>query len=190
MDARDIVKHIPLFDGLPEKQLEILAASAREKSYAPGQTIFVDTQEAQAFYLVVWGRVKIFKSTLDGKEQTIFLFGPGEPFCLTSLTDEFSPASAMALDDTRIIIEQQYIRNREGVIEKQALSYRHDQGYRGSPSHPPVIGVSPTLELPNILRVPFDQDANRVIAELVALRPAVHVFLKPPFEQVEIVSSV
>ena len=104
MDTRDIVKHIPLFQGLPEKQVEILAASARGKHYAPGQTIFVDTQEAQAFYLVVWGRVKIFKSTLDGKEQTIFLFGPGEPFCLTSLTDEFSPASAMALDDTRIIM--------------------------------------------------------------------------------------
>ena len=104
MDAQDIVKHIPLFQGLPEEQMEILAACAQEKRYAPGQTIFVDTQEAQAFYLVVWGRVKIFKSSLDGKEQTIFLFGPGEPFCLTALTDEFSPASAVALEDTRIIM--------------------------------------------------------------------------------------
>ena len=104
MDERDIIKHIPLFQGLPEEQMEILAACAREKRYAPGQTIFVDTQEAQAFYLVVWGRVKIFKSALDGREQTIFLFGPGEPFCLTALTDEFSPASAMALEDTRIIM--------------------------------------------------------------------------------------
>ena len=104
MDTRDIVKHISLFQGLPEKQMEILAACAREKRFAPGQTIFVDTQEAQAFYLVVWGRVKIFKSTLGGKEQTIFHFGPGEPFCLTALTDESSPASAMALEDTRILM--------------------------------------------------------------------------------------
>lgn len=104
MDERDIFQHIPLFEGLPEEQVKILAACAREKRYSPGQTIFIDTQEIRAFYLVVWGRVKIFKSTSDGKEQTVFLFGPGEPFCLTALTDEFSPASAMALEDTRIIM--------------------------------------------------------------------------------------
>lgn len=104
MDAEEILKFIPLFKGLPANQRQILAQCAQEKRYSAGQTIFIDTQASQAFYLVVWGRVKIFKSASDGKEQTIFLFGPGEPFCLTALTDEFSPASAMALEDTRILM--------------------------------------------------------------------------------------
>lgn len=104
MDEQDILRHIPLFEGLPEEQVRLLASRVSEKRYSPGQTIFFDTQEARAFYVVVWGRVKIFKSTSDGKEQTIFLFGPGEPFCLTALADELSPASAMALDDTRILM--------------------------------------------------------------------------------------
>ena len=103
MDALSVLRHIPLFDGLPEDQRKILADCAREKNVRAGQMIFADTQEARAFHLVVWGRVKIFKSTPEGREQTIFLFDPGESFCLTALTDPVSPAGAMALEDTRIL---------------------------------------------------------------------------------------
>lgn len=103
MDTFQVLHHIPLFHGLPPEHLHALSRHAREKAYRPGQLIIVDAEEAQALYIVVWGTVKIFKSSSDGKEQTIFHFGSGEPFCLTALTDEFSPASAMALEDTKII---------------------------------------------------------------------------------------
>ncbi|HHO77190.1 MAG TPA: Crp/Fnr family transcriptional regulator [Deltaproteobacteria bacterium] len=104
MDSYDILKHIPLFEGLPRNHVEALAGCAVQKHYSSGQTIFTDTQEHRALYFVVWGRVKIYKASPEGREQTIFLFGPGEPFCLTALSDEFSPASAMALEDTRILM--------------------------------------------------------------------------------------
>lgn len=103
MDILSVLRHIPLFAGLPGDQIRVLAGCAREKNIRSGQMIFSDTQEARAFHLVVWGRVKIFKSTPEGREQTIFVFGPGEPFCLTALTDPLSPAGAMALEDTRIL---------------------------------------------------------------------------------------
>ncbi|HDP24569.1 MAG TPA: Crp/Fnr family transcriptional regulator [Deltaproteobacteria bacterium] len=102
MEAFEILSHIPLFKGLPDDQLRILAGCASERRYRPGEAIFIQEDEAQALYLVIWGRVKIFKASEDGREQTIFMFGPGEPFCLTALADEFSPASAMALDEVRI----------------------------------------------------------------------------------------
>ena len=104
MDPYDILKYIPLFEGLPPKHIDALAGCAIQKNYSSGQTIFTDTQEDRALYFIVWGRVKIYKASVDGREQTIFLFGPGEPFCLTALSDEFSPASAMALEDTRILM--------------------------------------------------------------------------------------
>ena len=104
MDALGVLLHIPLFAGLPADQMRILAGCAREKSVRAGQMIFTDAQESRGLHLVVWGRVKIFKSTPEGREQTIFVFGPGEPFCLTALTDQVSPAGAMALEDTRILL--------------------------------------------------------------------------------------
>jgi CRP/FNR family transcriptional regulator len=103
MDALSVLRHIPLFAGMPEDQIRILSESAREKNIRPGQMIFADAQESRALHIVVWGRVKIFKSTPEGREQTIFVFGPGEPFCLTALTDQCSPAGATALEDTRIL---------------------------------------------------------------------------------------
>jgi CRP/FNR family transcriptional regulator, dissimilatory nitrate respiration regulator len=103
MDILAVLKHIPLFEGLPPPQLELLAGCAKEKSYKTGQAVFLDAQEAKALYLLIWGKVKIYKTSSEGREQTIFVFGPGEPFCMTALTDEISPASAMALEDTRIV---------------------------------------------------------------------------------------
>ena len=104
MDALSVLLHIPLFAGLPAEQMETLAQCAREKNIRAGQMIFADAQESRGLHLVVWGRVKIFKSTPEGREQTVFVFGPGEPFCLTALTDQVSPAGAMALEDTRILL--------------------------------------------------------------------------------------
>jgi CRP/FNR family transcriptional regulator, dissimilatory nitrate respiration regulator len=103
MDILSVLKHIPLFQGLPAPQLELLAGCAKEKSYKTGQAIFLDAQEAKALYVLIWGKVKIYKTSNEGREQTIFVFGPGEPFCMTALVDEITPASAMALEDTRIV---------------------------------------------------------------------------------------
>lgn len=103
MDTGEILRHVPLFAGLPDSQIKTLASYGREKSLRPGRMLFEEMQQSEGIYLVVWGRVKIFKSSPEGKEQTIFVFGPGELFCLTAFTDELSPASATALEDTRIL---------------------------------------------------------------------------------------
>lgn len=98
-----MLRHVPLFAGLPDEQVRNLAGYGREKSLRAGRLLFEDMQHSEGIYLVVWGRVKIFKSSPEGREQTIFIFGPGELFCLTSFSEELAPASAMALEDARIL---------------------------------------------------------------------------------------
>lgn len=51
-----------------------------EKSYDKCQTIFVEGDESNGFYLVIDGQVKIFKMSSDGKEKILHIFGFGEPF--------------------------------------------------------------------------------------------------------------
>lgn len=96
------LRYIPLFQGLPEEQVKRLAESGRYKNFKSGELIAGEEEKVKALFLVVWGKVKIFRGS--EKEQTIYLFGPGELFCLTSLADEPFPASAMALDDTRVLV--------------------------------------------------------------------------------------
>ena len=76
----DIIDSCSLFKGLPREHLEELGRIGVEKCYQKGDIIFSEGHEASGFYIVAEGRVKIFKLSLDGKEQILHIFGPGEPF--------------------------------------------------------------------------------------------------------------
>jgi CRP/FNR family transcriptional regulator len=96
--------HIPLFAGLPEDDMKKLNSSGIYRSYKPGELIAGPSDRIKAFFIVVWGSVKLHRSSPDGHEQTLYIFGPGEPFCMTAMEDGTFPADATALTETRILI--------------------------------------------------------------------------------------
>lgn len=75
-----LVAHSLLFNGLPPEQLKKIGAIAVKKHVAKGAAIFFEGDPGIGFYVVVTGKVKIFKTSFDGKEQILHIFGPGEPF--------------------------------------------------------------------------------------------------------------
>jgi CRP/FNR family transcriptional regulator len=76
----DTISRVPSFSGLPESQLKEIKDIAVERHYNKGEIIFSDGDEGDGFFVVVEGLVKIFKASLDGKEQILHIYGPGEPF--------------------------------------------------------------------------------------------------------------
>lgn len=94
---------IPLFQGLPEEQIEDLAMIVVDQAFSRGQIIFSEGDEGTGFYVVNSGRVKIFKLSSEGKEQILHIFGPGEPFGEVSLfAGQNFPANAEAMEKSRI----------------------------------------------------------------------------------------
>ncbi|BBD10101.1 Crp/Fnr family transcriptional regulator [Desulfovibrio ferrophilus] len=71
---------LPLFTGLSADQLEAINNIGIVSHYPKGKTIFTEGSEATGFHVAVSGQVKIFKLSLDGREQIIHIYGPGEPF--------------------------------------------------------------------------------------------------------------
>jgi CRP-like cAMP-binding protein len=71
MNVIDHVAAIPLFEGLPRKQHETLAMIALNRSYKKGQRIFSEGDEGVGFYVLISGRIKIFKLSPEGKEQIL-----------------------------------------------------------------------------------------------------------------------
>ncbi len=69
-----------LFSGLPAEQQSKIAAICVSKRYPKGAAIFFEGEPGIGFYMVASGKVKIFKTSFDGKEQILHIFGPGEPF--------------------------------------------------------------------------------------------------------------
>lgn len=93
-----------LFQGLSDKVTEALSRRVLIATYQPGEMILAETDLVKAFFVVVSGQVKLSKSSPEGREQTLYLLGPGEPFglCTAFATHDF-PAEAQALKKSDIL---------------------------------------------------------------------------------------
>jgi len=78
MDMRRFLSGIFLFTSFTEKEIELLEASISFslKKVNKGEQIFSEGLEATAFFIVVSGKVKIYKLSHDGKEQILLKFRP------------------------------------------------------------------------------------------------------------------
>lgn len=79
MKKEDIIKSTSLFEGLSGEEVETIAKLIFEKKYGKGETIFFEGDEADGFYIVSSGQIKVFKMNPMGKEHILHIFGPGEP---------------------------------------------------------------------------------------------------------------
>ncbi|MBS3757105.1 MAG: Crp/Fnr family transcriptional regulator [Desulfobacterales bacterium] len=93
-----------LFKELPAHHLEAVLAIAVEKPLEKGALIFSEGEPGNGFYIVVEGQVKIYKLSLEGKEQILHIFGPGEPFGeVPVFSGDVFPASAEAVKKSRVL---------------------------------------------------------------------------------------
>jgi CRP/FNR family transcriptional regulator, cyclic AMP receptor protein len=98
------LKAAQLFAGLSEKEFAVLSARALRKLYAPGELLFVEGEPCQGFYIVVRGRVRIYKTSGGGREQVLAVEGPGSSIAELPVFDGGAyPASAAALEDTEMV---------------------------------------------------------------------------------------
>jgi CRP/FNR family transcriptional regulator, dissimilatory nitrate respiration regulator len=101
---KKIIANSLLFSEIPEEQLDKVAAIAVPKTYRRGEHIFFEGDDGDGFYMVADGQVKIFKMSLDGKEQILHIFGPGEPFGeVPVFHGKPFPANAMAMVQTHLL---------------------------------------------------------------------------------------
>lgn len=100
----DVIARIPLFSGLSRTQLAELQSIVLEKNFGKGGLIFSEGDEGDGFYVILQGRVKVFKVSADGKEHILHIFTPGQTFGeVPVFAGEHFPASAEAIHETRVI---------------------------------------------------------------------------------------
>ncbi|MBT7892315.1 MAG: cyclic nucleotide-binding domain-containing protein, partial [Deltaproteobacteria bacterium] len=93
----------PLFSDLPEDHRLQIQQITIEKNYRKGETIFIDGDDSNGFYLIIDGQVKIFKLSSDGKEKILHIFGGGEPIGEVAMfSGRGFPANAETLVKSRL----------------------------------------------------------------------------------------
>jgi len=104
MDITSIIAGIPLFEGLSPKQCTALGAIAVRKYYSRGQSFFSEGDEGIGFYIILSGKVKVFKLSPEGKEQIFHILEAPEPFAEAAVfAGEHYPASAQALSEAMVL---------------------------------------------------------------------------------------
>jgi len=113
MNVSEAIGRAAFFNGLAPELLRQLGSIAVLKRYEAGETIFEEGDPGLGFHLVDQGRVKIFKSSSDGREQLLHLFGPGEPFGEVAIfLGRGYPATAQAMIATRtVFFPRETLRN-------------------------------------------------------------------------------
>lgn len=100
----EIVSNTPLFNGLPKNQLQDIAGIAVNKQFKKGELIFSEGDIADGFYLVVDGKIKVFKLSSEGKEQILHIIGAGEPFGeVPVFSGKSFPANAQAIAKSLVL---------------------------------------------------------------------------------------
>nr|WP_202511764.1 Crp/Fnr family transcriptional regulator [Streptomyces sp. SID3343] len=100
----DVLQRAPLFAALEDEDAAELRASMTEVALERGDSLFHEGDPGDRLYVVIEGKIKLHRSSNDGRENMLAVLGPGEMFGELSLFDPGPrTATATALTDVRLL---------------------------------------------------------------------------------------
>ncbi|WP_245941569.1 Crp/Fnr family transcriptional regulator [Vallicoccus soli] len=103
-DRQGDVRGAPLFAALDDEAASALRASMTEVRLSRGDVLFHEGQPGDQLYVVTSGKIKLGRTSSDGRENLLAIQGPGEMFGELSLFDPGPrTATATAVTSTTLI---------------------------------------------------------------------------------------
>jgi CRP/FNR family transcriptional regulator len=100
----EVLRRAPIFSDLGDADLRLLAGAVRFRDLQKGGTLFEEGDEAKGFFLLAAGKLKVFKTAPDGREQILHFIFPGDTFAEVALfAGKTYPAAAQALEASRVV---------------------------------------------------------------------------------------
>jgi len=92
-----------LLSSLTPAELKTLAARTVRKLFSTGELLFSEGEPCNGLHIIGRGKVRIFKTSVNGREQVLAVNVPGESVAELPVFDGGPfPASAVAIDDAEI----------------------------------------------------------------------------------------
>ena len=93
----------PFFSELGEDELAEVVPYVHERTFRHGEVILLEGKDPEAVYFILHGQVRIYRLSLEGREQVLKRLGPGEAFNFVPVLDGGpNPSSAMAWTDVTV----------------------------------------------------------------------------------------
>lgn len=99
------IRNVPLFSTLDRESIHALTVKMTHKTFRKGETIAREGDSPLGFTVIRKGSAKAYRTTLDGREQILYIFPENDYFGARFLfTEEKVPYSVEALEETQVCI--------------------------------------------------------------------------------------
>lgn len=103
IDLVDVLHKTALLSGLSSPELNSLSARTVRKTFRAGESLFYEGEPCKGLHIILRGRVRIFKSSVSGREQVLAVNVEGESVAELPVFDGGPyPASAVAVEEAEI----------------------------------------------------------------------------------------
>ena len=103
IDLASVLEKTALLSGLTPAELHQLAARTARKRFSSGELLFAEGEPCHGLHIIAAGKVRIFKTSLGGREQVLAVNAPGESVAELPVFDGGPyPASAVATENAEI----------------------------------------------------------------------------------------
>jgi len=108
LDSKGILEALNashLFSELTEAQMDRVRRHSHVTDMVEGESLFFQGDNATSFYLVLSGRIKLFRISPDGKEKVVEIMEAGATFAeaLMIMDQPHYPVNATAIGPSRVI---------------------------------------------------------------------------------------
>jgi CRP/FNR family transcriptional regulator, cyclic AMP receptor protein len=103
-DHEAVLRKTQLFAALTPTEMRALCARVSQKQFDRGEALFSEGAPCTGLFVVISGKIRIFKLSPTGREMVLAVEGPGSSFAELPVFDGGDyPASASALEDTEAL---------------------------------------------------------------------------------------
>ncbi len=101
----EVLKRCAVFRDLPAEKVAELAGVVENRTVPPNGIVFREGDEADGFYVVASGKVRIYASHGGSVERELSVLGPGDSFGeVALLTGETRTATVEAMSDLELVV--------------------------------------------------------------------------------------
>src|SRR5699024_4368945 len=101
---KDLLQRFPLFKNMTDDEIEPVLEIARTRVYRQGTHLFMQGDPLSNVYFILKGKVKIYRTDLQGKEQIINVLGKANMFPHQGFfRNDNYPAHAEVLEEATLV---------------------------------------------------------------------------------------
>ena len=106
-NSSDFLYYVPIFSDLPEETIEQISQVGIKKNYKKDTIILMEEDESGALFIIVSGKVKVTRTSNDGREVILNILSESDIFGEMALLDGLTrSATVTAIEDSELFIIQ------------------------------------------------------------------------------------